>query len=78
LKKLQATLTEVEKNHKYEVISDFKVGKIPSIETYDDHRMAMAFAPVGVVQEIIIKEPEVVGKSYPSFWKHISQVLQTS
>ncbi len=78
LKKLQATLTEVEKNHKYEVISDFKVGKIPSFETYDDHRMAMAFAPVGVVQEIIIKEPEVVGKSYPSFWKHISQVLQTS
>ena len=78
LAKLQATLTEVEKNHKYEVLSNFTVGKIPEIETYDDHRMAMAFAPVGVVQEIIIKEPEVVGKSYPSFWKHIQQILQTT
>lgn len=78
LAKLQSTLTEVEKNHKYEVQSNFTLGQIPEIETYDDHRMAMAFAPVGVVQEMIIKEPEVVGKSYPSFWKHIQLILQTS
>ncbi len=78
LAKLGATLEEVEKNHKYEVRSNFIIGGIPEIDTYDDHRMAMAFAPVGVLQEIIIREPNVVGKSYPSFWKHIQLVLQTS
>ena len=79
LQKLNASLTETVKNHTYEVKSNFSQGtSAPEIDTYDDHRMAMAFAPVGVVQEIIIKEPEVVAKSYPSFWKHIQLVLQTS
>lgn len=75
LKKLHATLQEVEKNHKYEVSSAFVTGVVPEIDTYDDHRMAMAFAPVGIVQEIIIHEPDVVAKSYPSFWNHMRQVL---
>lgn len=75
LKKLHATLQEVEKNHKYEVSSTFTSGAVPEIDTYDDHRMAMAFAPVGIVQEIIIHEPDVVAKSYPSFWNHMRQVL---
>lgn len=79
LQKLNARLTETVKNHTYEVTSNFtQSDAVPEIDTYDDHRMAMAFAPVGVVQEIIIKEPEVVAKSYPSFWKHIQLVLQTS
>ena len=78
LLKLNATLVEVEKNHKYQVNSTFEISQqIPAIDTYDDHRMAMAFAPVGVVQEIIINEPEVVNKSYPSFWKHIQLILKT-
>jgi len=39
------------------------------IDTYDDHRMAMAFAPVGLyIPGIIIKDAEVVTKSYPEFW----------
>ena len=40
----------------------------PSIHTYDDHRMAMAFAPVAMRQPVTIEEPGVVAKSYPSFW----------
>lgn len=44
------------------------------IQTYDDHRMAMAFAPVGMVQSIIIEEPSVVAKSYPSFWDDLKKV----
>ena len=41
----------------------------PVIDTYDDHRMAMAFAPAAVVLgEIVINNPEVVSKSYPTFW----------
>lgn len=41
----------------------------PVIDTYDDHRMAMAFAPTAVIiPEIVIRNAEVVSKSYPGFW----------
>jgi 3-phosphoshikimate 1-carboxyvinyltransferase len=76
LKKLGATLVEVETNHKYEVSGDFDaISRIEPIETYDDHRMAMAFAPVAMQKEITILDPSVVNKSYPSFWKHVSILL---
>lgn len=39
------------------------------IETYDDHRMAMAFAPLALKTKISIENPAVVSKSFPSFWK---------
>ncbi|WP_353185450.1 3-phosphoshikimate 1-carboxyvinyltransferase [Parapedobacter lycopersici] len=46
----------------------------PVIDTYEDHRMAMAFAPLGLVfNQMRINEPEVVEKSYPDFWKHLKQ-----
>jgi len=48
--------------------------KIKAIETYDDHRMAMAFAPVSCLRELIIEEPEVVRKSYPAFWDDMEKV----
>lgn len=42
---------------------------IPVFETYGDHRMAMAFAPVAAyIPGIVVKDAEVVGKSYPGFW----------
>lgn len=45
---------------------------IPSFDTYDDHRMAMALAPVAVfIPGIIIRNAEVVSKSYPEFWNHL-------
>lgn len=41
----------------------------PSIDTYEDHRMAMAFAPLAMTRgSIRINNPGVVTKSYPSFW----------
>jgi len=43
-----------------------------SIATYDDHRMAMAFMPLITRTKLEIEDPEVVNKSYPSFWKHCS------
>jgi len=49
-----------------------------SIETYDDHRMAMAFAPVGMLLPIEIIEPNVVAKSYPSFWDDLKKVTKIS
>lgn len=42
---------------------------IPTIKTYGDHRMAMAFAPLALLFPIQIENPEVVGKSYPRFWE---------
>ncbi len=44
-----------------------------AIDTYDDHRMAMAFAPLALtVHNLRINNPEVVTKSYPSFWSHLA------
>ena len=39
------------------------------IATYNDHRMAMAFAPLALKVPIIIENAEVVSKSYPDFWE---------
>ena len=43
-----------------------------SIDTYEDHRMALAFAPVAFKQPVTINNPQVVTKSYPDFWDHLS------
>lgn len=45
------------------------------IETYQDHRMAMAFAPLVLKQSLIIKNATVVSKSYPDFWNDLKNVL---
>lgn len=75
LQKIGAELIELEPNHRYEVRSLATKHITPAtIETYDDHRMAMAFAPVAMQEEIIIEEPGVVAKSYPSFWDDMAQV----
>ncbi|KJJ39983.1 3-phosphoshikimate 1-carboxyvinyltransferase [Aequorivita vladivostokensis] len=41
------------------------------IETYQDHRMAMAFAPLALKTELTINNAEVVSKSYPNFWSDL-------
>ena len=41
------------------------------IDTYDDHRMALAFAPLALQQSITIANPQVVTKSYPQFWSDL-------
>lgn len=76
LRKFGADLVEVVPNDRYEVravtsvISDEPV----RIDTYDDHRMAMAFAPIAMLRPVIIDEPGVVAKSYPSFWDDFEKV----
>lgn len=48
---------------------------MPLIKTYDDHRMAMAFAPCALrCDSISIANPEVVSKSYPSFWEDLRSI----
>ncbi|NJB70821.1 3-phosphoshikimate 1-carboxyvinyltransferase [Saonia flava] len=45
-----------------------------AIDTYNDHRMAMAFAPLALKNSIIINDAEVVSKSYPDFWTDMEKL----
>jgi 3-phosphoshikimate 1-carboxyvinyltransferase len=46
-----------------------------SIATYNDHRMAMSFAPLCLLYDTItIENAEVVSKSYPLFWEHLKSI----
>lgn len=45
-----------------------------SFRTYQDHRMAMAFAPLALLEPVEIQEPSVVRKSYPRFWEDLEKV----
>ena len=53
---------------KDDIVSDI------AIDTYHDHRMAMAFAPLGLNVPIGINDAEVVTKSYPSFWDDLDSL----
>nr|WP_262908469.1 3-phosphoshikimate 1-carboxyvinyltransferase [Chryseobacterium sp. R2A-55] len=56
-------------------IKFFKPNDHISIKTYDDHRMAMSFAPFCLIEELNIENEEVVKKSYPEFWNDLQKVL---
>lgn len=45
-----------------------------SIKTYEDHRMAMAFAPMALKIPVTIEDPQVVSKSYPGFWSDFDKI----
>jgi 3-phosphoshikimate 1-carboxyvinyltransferase len=77
LAKMGTALEETERNHKYLLTPCPTLTKPNSIHTYDDHRMAMAFAPLACLMDIEIEEPDVVVKSYPSFWKHFERINGT-
>ena len=48
--------------------------EIPVIDTYEDHRMAMAFAPAVICHpNLLIADPQVVTKSYPGYWGDLKQ-----
>jgi 3-phosphoshikimate 1-carboxyvinyltransferase len=74
--RLVALKTELEKLGAEVVITDASLHLKPSvaiknnitIATYNDHRMAMAFAPLALKVPISIENAEVVSKSYPQFW----------
>ena len=49
--------------------------KFITISTYEDHRMAMAFATLAMkLDSVIIEDPDVVKKSYPNFWNDLKSV----
>lgn len=50
------------------------IQEAPAIDTYGDHRMAMAFAPLAAYWHgLTINNPQVVSKSYPDFWEHLQE-----
>ncbi len=61
-------------NGLFQVVPATRIVGNPVFETYEDHRMAMAFAPLALITPIGIEEPSVVRKSYPGFWQDLTQV----
>jgi len=77
LSKFGVTLTEPKNGElAWDGICDLSlVCNPPVIETYHDHRMALAFAPAALVYpEIIIDDPNVVTKSYPTYWADLKKI----
>ena len=80
--RLVALKTEIEKLGGEVIITDEtlhlksseKINENISIATYDDHRMAMAFAPLAVKVAIEIEDAGVVSKSYPTFWEDFAKI----
>lgn len=66
----------IEKNLTYKLdCSGLTLPETITINTYDDHRMAMAFAPLAlIIKNVEIEDPQVVAKSYPHFWEDLQKV----
>lgn len=66
----------IEKNQTYKLdCAELDLTKNISISTYDDHRMAMALAPLALLMnELEIEDPRVVDKSYPDFWVDLEKL----
>jgi len=72
LAKLGANVSVTNDSLTLEPSSDIKENI--TIKTYQDHRMAMAFAPLALRTDIVIEEAEVVSKSYPDFWNDLQNI----
>lgn len=72
LKKFNASLNDIGEGW-FEVVPSANIPKNVTIHTYDDHRMAMAFAPLAFVSDLVIEEPSVVNKSYPGYWNDLKK-----
>jgi 3-phosphoshikimate 1-carboxyvinyltransferase len=70
LKKIGADLIENDSAH-WTLNPSSKLPEGASFQTYKDHRMAMAFAPLATLMDVQIHDREVVRKSYPRFWNDI-------
>ncbi|MFT5753668.1 MAG: 3-phosphoshikimate 1-carboxyvinyltransferase [Flavobacterium sp.] len=72
LSKLGANVSVTNDSLTIEQSNNLNVGV--SISTYQDHRMAMAFAPLALKTSLVINEAEVVSKSFPTFWKDLKSI----
>lgn len=72
LSKLGATISVTEKS--LTLSPTATVNEEIAIDTYKDHRMAMAFAPLAMRTNLFVNDAEVVSKSYPDFWKDLESL----
>ena len=72
LSKLGAKISVTNKSLHLASDQDFQKGI--TISTYNDHRMAMAFAPLALKIPLSVNKAEVVSKSYPSFWEDLNSL----
>ncbi|TBW30341.1 3-phosphoshikimate 1-carboxyvinyltransferase [Gramella sp. KN1008] len=80
--RLQALKNEMEKFGAKVIITHDCLQLFPSdnlnegvhVETYNDHRMAMAFAPLALKVPLFVEDADVVSKSYPDFWKDLRKL----
>jgi len=70
LQKIGGTLIELDKAH-WTLEPSRQLPQQASFNTYKDHRMAMAFAPLATLMNVEIEDKAVVRKSYPNFWNDI-------
>ena len=61
-------------NDSLTLVATKKINPNVTIATYNDHRMAMAFAPLAFRVPIFIENAEVVSKSYPDFWEDLKRI----
>ncbi|HEY6143317.1 MAG TPA: 3-phosphoshikimate 1-carboxyvinyltransferase [Flavobacterium sp.] len=61
-------------NESLTLVASKEINSNVKIATYNDHRMAMAFAPLALKVPIIIENAEVVSKSYPDFWNDMENL----
>lgn len=81
--RLQALYNELKKLGTETEITDLTIESVSfgepkqdiSIKTYQDHRMAMSFAPFCLIGELNIEDEDVVEKSYPMFWNDLADVM---
>ena len=76
---LQAELAKIggqllEQGNSWHLIPSKKLPESVTIETYEDHRMAMAFAPLATKMQVIVEGPDVVQKSFPDFWQEVAKL----
>ncbi len=71
LSKLPARFSPNSNKEYYTVEGTATFSTIPTFDTYEDHRMAMAFAPLAMMGHIKIEDPMVVIKSYPAFYEDL-------
>jgi 3-phosphoshikimate 1-carboxyvinyltransferase len=72
LTKLGANISVTD--HSLTLVATAEINRNVKISTYNDHRMAMAFAPLALKVPIIIENAEVVSKSYPDFWEDMKKL----
>jgi 3-phosphoshikimate 1-carboxyvinyltransferase len=73
LSKIGASLIEEDSEH-WTLVPSKTLPESASFQTYKDHRMAMAFAPLSTLMDVELERPEVVRKSYPNFWNDMKTV----